>query len=231
MPTPKEVSDQLLRRKVFKKLVTSAVTSKLRTSDNECNNCLELVKLYESSWNKLRDWEWKGAFMLWSGIAIATGIMGGNITEALGIKFNSSARLAIPTFLSWLCGMYWLIWFITMVISLSMQAAYRYFSRNRDFYIERATRQKNENLDKALGKGWPSSWEQYNLDLTPISWGLVVFHSVVAACLLIMSYLIIAAANDPKKKVNVAASAEMNEYDGVVSLNIESAAIKLKRAD
>ncbi len=189
---------------------------------------LELAKLYESSWNGLRAFEWKIAFALWATSLAATAVAVTKTDELNGLPVNGRTIFPLfsPLAFCLLFAMLASLWVAYVLAQVGIQSAFAYFGSNRDYYIRRVAgiplrprerehppvfgafpRQTHPNWSWTWVLPW-NTWQRAkrwrlanNLEFLPTGWLSIFTHALITAALFSLSYVLIwnAASIAPPK--------------------------------
>jgi hypothetical protein len=197
-----EETKTLLESPEFKVAVARAIASATRPPQDTQGDqvqpaCVEFAKMYDSSWNKLRDWEWRCAFALWAGIAIATGLLSGTLKQFLGMSVEYSAP---SSFAFWLCllVLYACVLVVTGSVAVLFQNFYQYLDERRAYFVRRALGEDSKQTDST------GDWKIEVLfeKVPPEGRRVVLFHVIITSILLLLSIIVIATNRPTDSSVN-----------------------------
>jgi hypothetical protein len=191
-------------------------------SETDKPHFVELAKLYESSWNGLRDFEWKMAFALWATTLAATAVAVTKTGDILGYDVNGG--MVLPLFngvaLFLLFVLFLSLWIAYVLAQVFIQSAFAYFGSNRDYYIKRVAGVSGQRAQPPVfgtnapnpqaHLGWvlpfwntteARDWRiANNLAFLPTGWLSIFVHAFVTAALFSLSFILIYNAARPPIK-------------------------------
>jgi regulator of replication initiation timing len=132
--------------------------------DRDRDRFVSLAQLYQDSWNRLREYEWRLQITIWATFLTFVGILACGGIKAFGIE------IATPKSISGWWTQFWItvsliaVTILMTIGSYGLQKAFRYFERLRDYYVEMSTGTKNNNRYDwdTPTPFWGIPWDDWN---------------------------------------------------------------------
>jgi hypothetical protein len=111
---------------------------KAKRLDEDRDRCLSLAKMYEDSWNRLRDHQWRLEITLWATFLTIVAILACGGVKALSIEIPAMKSISWWAKF-WLNSILIAITLLMTLGSIGMQWAFRHFEKLRDRLIVRSS--------------------------------------------------------------------------------------------